>query len=489
MTFVGAMRRESNLTVTENQATTYKSSLSSVLDLFASGGALRKRTPKEIHDIVRKAALEDLLLTFKCLFYLRDIRGGQGERRTFREGIKVLANEFTEEFTKNIHLIPEFGRWDDVLALEGTKLENVGLELIKTQLIFDITSETPSLMAKWLPSENASSKETKRLAAKVSKFIGGSPRDYRKLLSSLRHKIDVVERKLCANKWGEIKYPNVPSNASLKYRKAFERHDRERYRAFLDQVKAGKVEIKAKTLYPYDIVREIMYKHTHDDTLEAQWKALPDFFNGKFESALVLADVSGSMSGLPMAVSISLALYISERCKGPFHNLFMTFSADPEIHEIRGDSLAAKVQNIQRTKFGLNTNLQRAFDKILDLALKTNASQEEMPKTLYIISDMEFDQARGLKAAPYGGETYGETNWEVIKEKFRNAGYEMPMIVFWNVQSRNDQQPVIKHDSGALLCSGCSPAILKYVLNKEFRTPLDGMLEVLNSERYSKITV
>jgi hypothetical protein len=472
MDFVSQLRNLAGMTTTENGAETHRSSGSKVLDLFASGGALRTRTQSDIEQIVEKAFKEDEVLTLKALFYLRDVRGGQGERKTFRIAMQWLAKNHAEALVRNLHNVPAFGRWDDLLCLLDTQIGDEVLTLIRKQFFSDMKAEKPSLLAKWMPSENASSKQSAALAKVLRERLQLTPRVYRQSLSSLRRKIQIVESKMCANEWNGINYSSVPSRASMIYRKAFGKHDETRYTEFLASVKKGEAKINAETLFPYDLVHKVR-TGGYDDTIEAQWNALPNYME-KPSNALVMADTSGSMSGTPIEVALSLAIYIAERNVGPFHNLFMTFSDKPIIQELEGNNLQEKVRNIRAIV--ANTNIQAGFDRILELAIKTNATQEELPQTLFVISDMEFDLA-----------VEGGTNFEAAKAKFEAAGYKLPEIVFWNVDSRNNQQPVKRDDKGVFLVSGCSPSILKCALNKQALTPYDMMLEVLGKPRYEVV--
>ena len=473
MTMWNLMKKETNKTLTENAALTLKSTESKVLDLFSIGGALRTRTPKEIEQKVSQALGEDKLKAIKCLFYLRDIRGGQGERRTFREGLKILSNYYPEETKKILKLIPEYGRWDDLFYLDNVEIDII----IKEQLEKDIESDKPSLLAKWLPSENSSSVKTKALAKKVRKYLGYSSKKYRKVLTDLRNKIKIIETKMSSNKWNDIDYSKVTSKASMIYKKAFEKHDEEGYTKYLEAVEEGKEKINTKTLFPYEIIRQA--RRENNKTLDLLWKNLPDYTNND-EKAIVVADVSGSMQGTPMDVSVSLAMYFAERNKGIFQNKFITFSERPELQEIYGSTLNQKIRNLENAHWDMNTNIQAVFDLLLNTAVKGSVKEIDMPKTIYIISDMEFDNATSS-----GYYEEDKTNFEVIKEKYSEAGYEMPTLVFWNVDSRQDNVPVDQNEKGVVLVSGCSPTIFKMAIKKT--TPYEFMLEVLNSERYKKI--
>ena len=471
-----SMKDETNKTLTENLALTFKSTQSKVLDFFSMGGALRTREPEEIEKMFSQALAEDRLLAIKCLFYLRDIRGGQGERRTFRECLKILSKFNPEDTQKLISLIPEYGRWDDLFYVHNIEFDG----LIKTQIEQDLKSERPSLLGKWLPSENSKSVRTRALGRKVRKYIGYSSKKYRKTLTELRRKINIVESKISSKNYKDIDYSKVPSKASLNYKDAFKKHDEERYTKFLASVEKGEVKINTKTLFPYEIVRKA--KNENDKTLELLWKNLPDYTK-EDEKAIVVADVSGSMTsnnGLPMDISISLAMYFAERNKGIFHNKFITFSARPELQDILGDSLNQRITNLENAHWDSNTNIQAVFDLLLDTAVQNKTPKEELPSTIYIISDMEFDKAASLD---YGGTD--KTNYEVIREKYSKAGYEMPILVFWNVDSKQSNVPVTQNENGVILVSGASPTIFKLVMEKT--TPYDFMKNALNSDRYKPI--
>lgn len=490
--FVQELRNESNKTKTENGAITYKSSLSNVLDLFSRGGAFRSRPVEDIKKLVHSAASEDILATLRVLFYLRDVRGGQGERRLFREALKHLAHSHTNALRKNLQFIPLYGRFDDLFALESTPLEVDGLKLLESQFKHDLEAEKPSLLAKWMPSENATNLETKRLARKLAGFMGMRMSSYRKCLTKLRASLRVVERDMCANRWNSINFSAVPSRAAMLYRKPFSKHDGVRYTEFLESVKKGEAKINASTLYPYDLVMQVrnnVWKRKDwsvDQTVEAQWKALPNFMP-EGSNALVVADTSGSMtfhpissksSVRPLDVSLSLAVYFAERNVGPFKDLYMIFSNECKVLTLQGETLHEKISNIPEVV--ANTNVQSVFDKVLEIAVRSGATQAELPSAIFLISDMEFDTAC---------KGNSKTNFEEAKVKFAAKGYTLPQVVFWNVDARNDQSPVRKDDRGAMLVSGCSPSILKYALNRTESTPLTAMLDVIESDRYAVIQV
>lgn len=478
---VSAIRAENNVAFTDNNARSNASTFSALLDFFGQGGAVRQKDEAYIKSLFWKAYGEDPLYAVKALFYFRDVRGGQGERRLFRTCLADLASK-PSVVNHLLPLIPEYGRWDDVLSLLGTPCEDAALELIDGQLAKDIRlskkDESFSLLAKWLPSVNTSSYLTRQQAYKVRRYLGLTPKQYRKTLSRLRAKLDVVERKMCSNEWGAIDYEAVPSRASLIYKGAFNKHDEARYSRFIKAVEAGEAKINAGTLFPHDIVGKVL-NGEDNKTLEVLWKNLPDYLNGSENNAIVVADVSGSMNGLPLSISIGLAMYFAERNKGPFANKFITFSESPSLQDVRGATLFDRVRNLNSAAWTMNTNLQAVFDLILNAATCHGLEQKDLPRTLLIVSDMEFDEATSRN---------DKTNLEVIRKKFERAGYKMPNLVFWRVNTITNQSPVTVNDRGVCLVSGASPVIVEMVLKNEV-SPLKVMLDVLNRERYKAITL
>ena len=497
------LKKELNITTTENGALVRKTTYNSCLDLFALIGSVRNRESKEIITLFEKAYNEDQLTAMKILFYLRDIRGGIGERNTFRVIAKYMAGAHTTSMRKNLEFISEFGRWDDLYAFIDTSLQNDSLEIIKKQLSKDLESENPSLLAKWMPSENTSSSTTRRNATITRKYLKMSPKTYRKTLTKLRKKIDIVETKLCENNYKDIEYDKLPSGAGLKYKDAFFRHDKERYSQFIEDVSTGKTKINSSTLFPYELVREaenFIYYCNNFETilyndkrtlLNEMWKALPDYVGNNDEDCLAVVDVSGSMGGTPMQMAISLGLYVAEKNKGAFKNHFITFSKTPELIEIIGDDFVGKVEFIKSSNWGYNTNLEAVFDLILNVAIKNNLPQSQLPSRLFIISDMEFDDAiQDSFWVTYENKIYKETLFQTIAKKYKDAGYEVPTLVFWNANSRNDLIPAIEDDGIKVqYVSGASPRTFELLLKNETLTALDLMFEAINVERYNCITV
>lgn len=472
MGFLDSLEGNTNKTArTANGALSNKSSLDYVLDFFADAGAMRGRN-EAAYKLFQKAYAQDRNLALKTLFYLRDVRGGQGERSLFKYIYKRLPEEIHSQLDR---YVPEYGRWDDIELDEST------IYLIEHQLRDDEEAmrdgRSVSLLAKWLPSINTSSAETRNRAKRIAKLLNLSERKYRQKLSTLRKYISLLEHKMTNREWDNIDYSKIPSQAHKKHVKAFFRHDENRYKGFLDRVVKGEEKINSGTLYTYQIYD--MVRKGEKQSANALWKGLPDWTNG--DNALVVADVSGSMTMggsdvTPMSVSVSLALYFAEHNKGTFKDYFMTFSEDSSLQKVVGKTLTERMSCIETARWGFSTNLQSAFTAILKAAIDSNASQDEIPKTLYIISDMQFNCVHSA----------GKTNFEHARDKFREHGYELPHVVFWNVNAYGDK-PATKFDKNVTLISGFSQSTFQYVVAG--KSPLDSMLDVLNSERYKQIVV
>ena len=488
MNFSDVMREESKWTKTENGADAKNTTDSTLLDMFATIGSMRSRSEDEIIQKFELAFQEDPLGAMRCLFYSRDIRGGLGERRVFRVLLNYIANTHKEELNENLELIPEYGRFDDFYSLIGTPIENRMWQMLRGMLEMDkysMENKLPcSLLAKWLKKADASSPNTRKLGIYTAKKLGMSVYDYKRLCVKLRRYIDVVEQRMSANEWGTINYPAVPSRAMMNYRKAFARHDEERFNEYLNKVQSGEQKINSATLYPYDIVEKILYEHEDSKVLESQWDNLPDYVNGDV-NAVVMADVSGSMKwssgGRPLATSIGLAMYFAERNKGAYHNLFMTFSGDPQFVELKGDNITQKINFISKANWGMNTDLEKALLKILDVAVENHCLPEEMPKSLIIISDMEIDVCTN--------QNHRENFYDYVSRVYEKHGYKIPNVVFWNVNSRHDVFLADKNCKGVQLVSGQSASTFKNLIGCVDKTPVEMMYSVLNSERYQAIQI
>ena len=479
------LKQEANKTVTENGAATHITTESDCLDLFATIGALRRESDSEIVTRFIRAYSENKDIAMKLLFFARDIRGGLGERRVFKVILNWLANNEPATVRKNLEYVAEYGRFDDLLCLMGTACEKDMLDVLKAQFEADnnalANGGEVSLLAKWLPSVNASSSETVLYAKKIAKHFGLNDASYRKALVALRAHIRIIENNLREKDYS-FDYSKQPSKAMYKYRKAFIRNDGERYSQFLDKVTTGEAKLHASTLMPYEIITPFFRRNVSDEERKAintTWISQEDF--GDTENALAVIDGSGSMYGgadpMPATVALSLGIYFAERNKGAFKNHFITFSENPQLVEIKGEDILDKVRYCHGFNEVANTNIQKVFELILDAAKKNSVPQDELPKKLYIISDMEFD---------YCAEDASLTNFEYAKKLFAEAGYTLPEIVFWNVASRNRQQPVTRNEQGVALVSGCTPRLFSMVASGTMN-PYAFMLEVVESERYAKI--
>lgn len=518
---LAAIQREANRTRTENGALTYQSSGSACLDLFGTIGALRTEKYEEILTRFIHAWAEDRNLAMKILFYGRDIRGGLGERRVFRIILTWLALVHPEAVVHNLKNIPEYGRFDDMLHLLQSPCKQDVLNFIQSQLHEDIrrldefeaifgkpqmiTGTHPdkgwnsneiqkmltyctspktgiSLLAKWMPSINASSAWTVHYAKLIADHLNMKPSQYRKMLTRLRAALNLLENYMRTGNY-TFDYSKQPSKALFMHRNAFIKNDEKRYSAYLDMVSSGTVKLNTGTLYPYEIIQSIVNRNMNlnvsdQKALNVTWNAQKDYTRG--QNALVVIDGSGSMYGggdpKPAHVALSLGIYFAERNQGAFKDHFVTFSMHPRLVKIKGDNIVDKVLDAMCYNECANTNIEAVFRLILKAALQNHVPQSELPETIYIISDMEFDCCT---------ENANITNFENAKRMFESAGYNIPHLVFWNVQSRHGQQPVTMNDRGVTLVSGCSPSIFEQVMSGT--TPYEFMMQVLNSERYSGI--
>jgi len=481
MSFLDELQKGTNKTRTENGAVTNKSTLNANLDFFSLAAAMRGNVAGAVK-LFEKAYHTDPQIAIRTLFYLRDVRGGQGERDIFRAGFNKLIDLNEEHAMKVARHIAEYGRWDDVVELLSTKLGSLAVDMIREQFAKDSQDmndgNSISLMAKWLPSGNASSKtrrEQAKLLAKELKLVSnsGNLTPYRKDVSRLRKYIKLLEQQMSAKQWSEIDYSKLPSQAHRKHTKAFKRNDEARYTEFLGKVEKGEAKLNAGTLYTYEIFDAV--KEGNLQAANAMWKSLPDFTNGN--DALVVADVSASMQGRPMSVSVSLALYYAEHNKGTFHNKFMTFSAQPQLVDVVGTTLVQKLHMIENAHWDMNTDLEAVFATLLNAAVASGAKGDDMPKVIYIISDMEFDRC----------VVVDESVFNRAKNAFTVNGMTLPHVVFWNVDARNEQAPATKFDNNVTLISGLSQSTFQYVVGG--KNPEELMLEVVNSERYAPITI
>ena len=496
-TFMNGLKSATNFAYTENGAVTHRTTQSDLLDMFALGGAYRSRSDEDVILLFKNAYAENPIYALKCLFYLRDVRGGQGERRFFRVCLKWAAKNHTDAIRRNLRHIPEFGRWDDLYVFVGTPLENEAFAFIKEQLALDVQCKTPSLLAKWLKSENTSSKESRILGSKTRTALGMNHKQYRKTLSILRERINLLERLMSENRWDEIEFDKIPSKAGLIYKNAFARRDmiKTKFEAF---IKDEKTKVNAAVLNPVDIAHQIFNAWNPSEieriAWDKYWTNLKDYYNGREENGLAIVDVSGSMCGVPMEAAVSMGAYIAERGHGPFANHFVTFSGNPQLVCFDGIDLYDKFNRAKRADWAMNTNIEAVFNMLLKVALENKCTQDEIPQTLYIFSDMEFDGA--LTTGPVvtdrwgcysGNKLYGEaainTLFEDIAVQWKRYGYELPRVIFWNLNARHDNIPALGGRFSYV--SGFSMTMIEQVLSGKDGYAL--MMEKLNTERYACI--
>ena len=501
MNFAEAIKNETKWTRTENGAVALNTTGTACLDLFGTIGALRKADEDRITSLFEEAYKENPLLATKILFYARDIRGdkettGLGERRVFRIILKYAALHHPECIRPNLDLIGIYGRYDDLYELIGTPLEDDMWVAMKKQFEEDKINlekgNVISLLAKWIKTADASSEKTKQLGIKTALKLGYSVFEFKRIVRAMRKHIGIVEGLMSTNQWNKIKYSEVPSRAMMIYRNAFKKHDEERFTQFAQKAVIGEEKINSATLYPYDIIEKYSSEgywsrnyydgsrlsKTEENILQAQWDALPNYVEAG-TNAIVIADTSGSMCGRPMDTAVGLAIYFAQRNTGVYHNLWMNFSSSPSYQTIKGKTLKQILSNINYNNWSGSTNCAAAFELILNVAIKNHVPVNEMPKSLIIISDMEFDWC--------GGQNW--TFYEEMRARFAQYGYEIPTIVFWNVDSRNDVFHADAKRKGVILCSGQSAGTFKNLIGSIGMTPIEFMNKCILSTRYEPVTV
>lgn len=504
-----------NKSYTENGDPAFRTSGSACLDFFSLCGGMRNN-PGDAEKLFVRAYGEEPALAVKILFYMRDIRGGLGERKLFRHLLCHLAEFYPETVRKILYAVPKYGRWDDLLCLLATRAKDDAVAVITAQLEKDrmilnaadadkageaaqeaAAPEGVSLLGKWLPSINASSKETARAAKTLMAALGMNAAGYRKLCSALRKRIQIIEDYLRRKDYS-FDYSKQPSQAMFRYKKAFIRNDKERYSGFLKKVieqatlvadgaehsDEETVKLNVKTLYPYQIVNPYLVNNCYEINdnlgeeeecaLEASWKSLRrDTVKGR---TIVVRDGSGSMyhggDAFPISVATSLALFFSEQLAGAYRNSFITFSEHPELIQIpdTADTLKRKLDFITHYGDCSNTDIGKVYQLILDVAKSGNVPKEEMIERVLIISDMEFDCCDD-----------GCCSFESYRRKFAEAGYDLPEIVFWNVAARDIHFPVTMNEKGVKLVSGASANIFSDVVSGDLEvvTPYEFMLKIL----------
>ena len=459
---------EKNEARTANGMKALETTTDKVVDLFFKIGASRG---KDIIPTFTDAYFQNKELALKVALWARDVRGGSGERKVFRDILTHLETIDVDAAKALLHKIPELGRWDDLFSFKTTELKVAAYTLLANAI-----KDGNGLAAKWTPRKGP-------IAVEFRKFLGWSPKFYRKTLVSLT---SVVETQMCANDWDNINFNNVPSVASSRYKKAFNRHT-PKFAEYVESLIKGDTSVKVNTgaVYPYDILKGIGgygYK-AETDHIIAQWNALPNFVGDA--NILPLVDVSGSMTcpagganskstTTCMDVAVSLGLYLSDKNIGKFKGTFITFSESPELITLQGN-IIEKATQIVNSKWGMSTNLHAAFDLILDMAVKLDIPQSEMPEILLILSDMQFNSCI----------RFDDTAMKMIERGYNTAGYIAPQIVFWNINA-SDNVPVSSDKSGAALVSGFSPAIVKAVLAADMSdfTPYAIMMSTINNPRY-----
>lgn len=496
MNFAQAANQISSLKLTENGALAFNNTGQGALyDFYSVLGALRNKCYTEegkqfIREKFKNALKENKNHAIRALFYMRDVRGGLGERETFRICLNYLGNVEPKLAKQIIKFVPFYGRWDDLYSLFDTHAEAAALKFLYGSFCLDVykilNNEPLSLLAKWLKSENTSSKNSRKIAKKIINYFFEeskgtiTPKSYRILLSKMREHLRVVEKQMSANDWESIKYENVPSNAMHNYYKAFQKHCGENFKKYLKEVNEGKKQIKAKTLYPYNIFSTKKHKYTQVD--ELQWKNLPNYVQDK--NYLVLADFSPSMRIMnAIDISSSLSVYFAQRNKGAFHNLFLAFGSKPRYVKLKDNFDLNDCHEIIEREIdncGYTTNLNKAFKFVLNTLILGKVPQEEVPEAIIVISDMEIDMY--FRNAPML-DFYSH-----MKKEFEDAGYKIPKLVLWNVQSRNDT--CLSQNPEVCFVSGASPSVFKDLcLYLKGFSGYDLMMKILNSDRYNIINV
>lgn len=462
--------RTANVARTKNGMKALKSTLSNTTDLFFKIGASRG---KDITGQFAKAYAEDRELALRVAQWARDVRGGAGERELFRQTLKWLEKNNRDELinTRLLRNVSEIGRWDDLLIFSDAEVKQVAYGLIREAL-----EAGNGLCAKWMPRKGA-------VAIELREFFGWSPKFYRKRLVELTK---VVETQMCAKEFDSINFSHVPSLAMSRYSKAFGRNAPDAFTKYKEALKKGDpkvAKVNAGAVYPYDIVKTV--RRGDSALADEQWKALPNYIGDAM--VLPLVDTSGSMSSHKagghqsksdvtcLDVAVSLGLYCADKNTGPFKDVFLTFSSRPKFQTVTG-SLSQKVRQMERANWEMSTNLHAAFDEILRVSVSNNVAREDMPKVLLIMSDMQFNCCTG----------YDDRAIQMIRRKYNDADYEMPAVVFWNINAY-DNVPVRYDEKGTALVSGFSPAIMKAVLaaDMDAMTPEAVMKKAVMSDRYA----
>lgn len=462
--------------VTEKGMVTNSTSLNACVDMYFMAGAARHWTNSQIETLFQGALAEDPLTALKLMFWSRDVRGGAGERNFFRVCLSYLEKYYLGYLKKNINLVPEYGRWDDIFILD----KDIYMPLVKDGL-----SDENGLLAKWCDRKGS-------VANIIRKSLGLTPKEYRKLIVSLSQ---TVEQKMCAKEFEDINYEHVPSVAMNKYRKSFYKNDQDRFKDYIGNVKSGAAKMCASAIYPYQLYDAFIKakNQVDNDAIEAQWYSLPNYMEGSTERIIPMIDTSGSMTfrdGLPARAAWSLGLYIAERNKSIFQDAFITFSTKPKMVYLKG-TIAERIRAIKHVEWTGTTNIEAAYLLLLSKAIEHKLLESEMPTTILILSDMQFDPARS---------SYNHTALEMIKSHYAQAGYKVPRIIFWNLRAEMGNVTASAFDENVGLVSGFSPSGLVAIIKgeevqseekvvPEKETPYELMMKVINGDRYSPITI
>lgn len=472
--FVKATENQTPETLTENGAVTYTTSANKNVDLFFAIGALRGQGSDRLTRLFEAAYQENPEYALRILSWVRDVRGGAGERQIFRDVLRYLEVHHSDALDRIFDKIPEIGRWDDLQAFQSTEFRTRALEAYAKAL-----TDGHGLAAKWAPRKG-------EFAEALRAHMGLTPKKYRKLVVNLTQ---VVETAMCAKDYSAINYSHVPSVAAARYRKAFYRNDEANYKAYVEKLKSGDktVKVNAGAVYPYDVLKTLFnggaysaynteMSKTDRDFIVAQWEALQNFLGN--ETILPVVDVSGSMYSpcggnlTCIEVAVSLGLYLADKQTGPFAGMYLSFSDKPVLSKLKGD-VVSKVKQMLSDHVGFSTNLEASFAEILKVAKAGNVPQEDMPAYVVVLSDMEFNAFSNRQSALRN-----------IRAQYAAAGYELPKLVWWNIQSRQDNVPVRFDQNGNALISGFSPSIMKSVLAGRTITPEGIMLETIMQPRY-----
>jgi hypothetical protein len=468
---------------TENGMATSTTTGNSNLDFFFVAGALRKAPTERITDVFSAAYEQDRLTALKILFWARDARKGAGERRLFREAMKVLAAKNPHDILVNLDLFPVYGRWDDLTIFLTDEYDGQQIQKAALWNISNALRAGDRLCAKWMPRKGVE-------ANRIRSFMKLNWVEYRRVLSTIS---DTVEQKMCAKQFDSIEFGKVPSVAMSRYGKAFARNNYERFNAYMQALAKGEEKVNAGALYPYDVIRSLNGYGPNLPVAQAQWEGMPRLYDTSVERILPVCDTSGSMtcsatgSLSALDVCVSLGMYISEFNEGPFKDHFITFSTTPTLQKLTGN-LLDRMRQLQRADWQGSTDLQAVFRLILDRAIRFSLAESDMPTMILIMSDMEFNAARGAHSY-YGSSSDAQDNaLEMIRKEYAAAGYTAPKIVFWNLASRHANNPVSMYDKNTALISGFSPNVLKSVLGGEC-DPVTVMNQTIEDERYEAVKV